>query len=131
MILLRKRKPRMPSKTPGAQPPRQGRSAMEETAQLLRQIRFSHRYGAYAEGQYVAVSVDPRWNDDETTFRAMVSCLAFGHRQVDWAHLPIIITPESGGGTSVLARLTSRGQILLPSLLPGEYRLSLRRSPMH
>jgi hypothetical protein len=119
----------MPSKNPSAQPSRQGRTAIEEAAQLLRQIQFSHLRGAYAEGQHVAVSVDPRWNADEMTFRAVISCMAFGHRQVDWAQLPVFIMPESGG-TPALARLTARGQTFLPSLVPGEYRLSLRSTPM-
>ncbi len=120
----------MPSKNPSTSPSRRGRIAIEEAAQLCQQLHFSHRYGAYAEGQHVAVSVDPRWNEDESTFRVLISCLAFGHRQVDWTQLPVSITPESGGGPSALARLSAQGQTLLPSLAPGEYRLSLRLTPL-
>jgi hypothetical protein len=110
--------------------PSGGQAAIEEAAQLLRQMRFSHRQGAYAEGRYVAISADPRWNADERTFRVQLSCLAFGHRRIDWERLPLHIAPEdSSSGVHVLTRLNPRGQALVPNLFPGEYRLTLRLRP--
>jgi hypothetical protein len=110
--------------------PLQGHAAIEEAAQLLRQMRFSHRQGAYAEGRYVAISADPRWNADMSTFRVQFSCLAFGHRHVDWNHLPLHIAPEDrNAGIHVLTHLNSRGQAFVPNLSPGEYRLTLRFRP--
>ena len=109
--------------------PSGGQAAIEEAAQLLRQMRFSHRQGAYAEGRYVAISVDPRWNADEHTFRVQFSCLAFGHRRIDWERLPIHIAPDDSSGVHVLTRLNRRGQALVPNLSPGEYRLTLRLRP--
>ena len=110
--------------------PLQGHAAIEEAAQLLRQMRFSHRQGAYAEGRYVAISADPRWSADERTFRVQLSCLAFGHRRIDWERLPLHIAPEDrSSGVHVLTRFNSRGQALVPNLSPGEYRLTLRLRP--
>jgi hypothetical protein len=108
----------------------QGHAAIEEAAHLLRQMRFSHRQGAYAEGRYVAISADPRWNADTSTFRVQFSCLAFGHRRVEWERLPLHIAPEdSHNGVHVLTHLNARGQALVPHLSPGEYRLILRLRP--
>ncbi|MGE0681923.1 MAG: hypothetical protein AB7P69_13620 [Candidatus Binatia bacterium] len=108
-----------------------GRQVLEEAAQLLRQLRFSERRGAYAEGQYVAVSADPRWNADEETIQVLVTCYPFGHRRADWAMLPIRVQSDSGtSGVHALARLDTRGQARIPRLPPGEYRLSLRLKPM-
>jgi hypothetical protein len=108
----------------------QGRQVIEEADRLLRQMRFSQNHGAYAEGQHVAVSVDPRWNEGDETFRVLISCYAFGHRRVDWAKLPVHVLPEGGGtGVHALIRLDVRGQATIPRLPPGEYRLSLRLKP--
>jgi len=119
-------------KTPEQQPgtPR-GRQVIEETSQLLRQMRFSQNQGAYAEGQHVAVSVDPRWNEDNETVRVLISCYAFGHRRVDWVRLPVHVLPEGkGAGVQAIVRLDGRGQAVIPKLPLGEYRLSLRLKPL-
>jgi hypothetical protein len=103
---------------------------IEEAAQLLRQLRFSERRGAYAEGRRVAVSVDPRWNADQETVRVLVTCYPFGYRRTDWATLPVHIQPDSAtAGVHALARLDARGQATIPRLPPGLYRLSLRLKP--
>lgn len=108
-----------------------GRRVLEEAAQLLRQLRFSERRGAYAEGRYVAVSADPRWNADEETIQVLVTCSPFGHRRMDWTALPIHVQPDRGAsGVHALARLDARGQAAIPRLPPGVYRLSLRLKPM-
>ena len=108
----------------------QNQVVIEEAARLLQTLHFSHIHGAYAEGQHVAVSVDPRWNEDEETFRTMISCITLGHRRVDWAQLPVQISPEQRGGMHALSRLDTRGQTLVPTLPPGEYRLALRLKQM-
>lgn len=102
-----------------------GREVIEEAGRLLRQMHFSANRGAYAEGQHVAVSVDPRWNDDNKTISVLITCHAFGHRQVDWAGLPVFVLPE-GGRTEVPLppRLDSRGQAVITKLPLGDYRLS-------
>jgi hypothetical protein len=108
----------------------QGQTVIAEAAQLLRQMRFSQNQGAYAEGQQVAVSVDPRWNDDNETIRVLITCYAFGHRRVDWAKLPVHVLPEGGGtGVYAIVRLDTRGQAMIPRLPPGQYRLALRVKP--
>jgi hypothetical protein len=113
---------------PGA--PR-GRRVIEEAGQLLGQLRFSDHRGAYAEGARVAVSVDPRWNTDQETFRTLITCYPFGHRWIDWATLPVHVQPEGGvSRVSAFARLNWRGQVLIPHLPAGEYRLSLRLKPV-
>jgi len=110
--------------------PPQGQAAIEEAAHLFPRMRFSHRQGAYAEGRYVAISADPRWNANERTFCVQLSCLAFGHRRIEWERLPLHIAPEdSHNGVHVLTRLNARGQALVPNLSPGEYRLTLRLRP--
>jgi len=118
-------------KAPEQQPdmPR-GQQVIEETARLLRQMRFSQSQGGHAEGQHVAVSVDPRWNEGNETIRVLISCYAFGHRRVDWARLPVHVLPAGkGAGVHAIVRLDARGQTVIPRLPPGEYRLSLRRKP--
>jgi hypothetical protein len=118
-------------KTPEQQPGMpSGQQVIEETGRLLRQMRFSQNRGVYAEGQRVAVSIDPRWNEDDETIRVLISCYAFGHRRVDWAQLPVHVLPEGrGAGVYAIVRLDVRGQAVIPRLPPGEYRLSLRRKP--
>src|SRR5919198_613578 len=107
-----------------------GRQVIEEAAQLLQQMRFSQNHGAYAEGQYVAVSVDPRWTADSIAIHVLLTCYAFRHQRVDWAKLPVHVLPEGGGaGVHAIARLNARGQVVIPRLPPGDYRLSLRVRP--
>lgn len=100
------------------------REVIEEAARLLRQMHFSANRGAYAEGQHVTVSVDPRWNDDNRDIRVLITCYAFGHRQVNWAGLPVFALPEDRGDRSWIVFLTARGQTVVPNLPPGGYRLS-------
>jgi hypothetical protein len=108
----------------------QGESVIEEAARLFRQCRFSHLHGAYAEGQHVAVSIDPHWNEADETFAALISCLPFSSRRADWDQLPIQVLPAERSGVSALVRLDTRGQGLIPYLPPGEYHLTLRVRPM-
>ena len=109
----------------------QGNVALAEAAQLLRQMRLSHDHGAYAEGQHVAISVDPRWNVDRQTLCVLITCYAFGHNRIKWSSLPVYVLPQGGkAGVRVIARLDSRGQTVIPSLPPGDYTLSLRLTPL-
>jgi len=108
----------------------QGNVALAEAAQLFRQMRFTHNHGAYAEGQHVAISIDPRWNVDRQTLCVLITCYALGHNQIKWSSLPVYVSPESGkAGVSAIARLDVRGQTVIPSLPPGDYTLSLRFTP--
>jgi hypothetical protein len=108
-----------------------GQTAIAEAAHLFPQMRLSHRQGAYAEGRYVAISADPRWNADARTFCVQLSCLAFGHQRVAWDRLPIQIASEDkSAGVHVLTRLNARGQAFVPQLSPGDYRLTLRLKPL-
>ena len=89
-----------------------GRQVIEEAAWLLRQLRFSQHHGAYAEGQQVAISIDPRWNTDNETMQVLITCYAFAHRRAEWAKLPMHILPEGGrAGVYAIARLNARGQV--------------------
>ncbi len=112
-------------------PSQKGREVIAEAAQLLQQMQFSQDYGAYIEGRYAAVSVDPRWNVDHETICVLVTCYPFGHRRTDWAALPIYVLPKSGGpGVHAITRLDARGQAFIPRLPPGDYSLSLRLRPI-
>src|SRR5215831_448093 len=124
-----KREAPMPKNSQTNDQPTRGRQVIEETAQLLRQMRFSSHQGAYAESQHVAVSVDPRWNKDDETLRVLITCYAFGHRSVDWGGLPVQVLPEEGGVYAIV-RLNGRGQAIIPRLPAGEYGLSLRTKPV-
>jgi hypothetical protein len=107
-------------------------AVVEEAARLFQHSHFSHLHGAYTEGQHVTVVVDPRWNADHESFHVLISCIASGHQRVNWARLPLRITPTPGGsGVAALVRLDDRGRALVPSLPPGEYRPSLRFKPTH
>lgn len=118
----------MTTKEHSGQP--RGRPILQEAAQLLGQLRFSERRGAYAEGRRVAVSVDPRWNADQTTLSVLITCFPLGHQHAAWAALPVHIRPDEGAdGISAVARLDARGQARIPRLPPGDYRLSLRLAP--
>jgi hypothetical protein len=108
----------------------QGSVALAEAAHLFRQMRFSYDHGAYAEGQHVAISVDPRWNVDRQTLCVLITCYAFGHNRIKWSSLPVYVLPEGGkAGVRVIARLDARGQTVIPSLPAGDYTLSLRLTP--
>src|SRR5262245_15939585 len=111
-------------------PAPQSQDDIEEAARLLRELHFSHSHGAYAEGQHVAVSIDPRCNEDEETFRTISPCIAFEHRRVEGARLPMHLSLAGCGGLHALSRLDARVQTLVPSLPPGEYRLALRLQQM-
>jgi hypothetical protein len=101
-----------------------GREVVEEAARLLRQKAVSPHRAAYLEGEHVSVLVAPYWNDDGETFRLGITCNAFGHRRVDWEGLPVFVESQSEDGVSWLCFLNTRGQAALPSLPPGDYRLS-------
>lgn len=101
----------------------QGHEILREAAQLLSQMSFWSNRGAYAEGRYVAISVDPRWDDDNETIQVALTCYAFGHRQVDWQELPVWARPVGKGSTYGIARLNARGQGSMARLQPDDYRL--------
>lgn len=98
-----------------------GQEVIEEAARLIRQMRFSANRGAYAEGKHVAVSLDPRWNDDKETISVLITCYAFGHRQVDWVGQPVFILGEK---VSAVSKFNLRGQAIQAGLPPGDYRLT-------
>ena len=101
----------------------QGHEIVREAAQLLSRMSFCSNRGAYAEGRYVAISVDPRWNDDNGTIQVALTCYAFGPGQVDWQGLPVLARPA--GNTSVygIVRLDARGQGIMTRLQPDDYHL--------
>ena len=92
-----------------------GAEVVEEAARLLA-VEISPERGAHRAGEHAAVSVDPRWNDDRTTIRLIVTCMAFGHRPARWAGLPIVVEPVEIGGTSRVAFLDARGHCVVPDL---------------
>lgn len=112
----------------GAPEVRQGHEILSEAARLLRQMSFWPNRGAYAQGRYVAISVDPRWEEDDTTIQVVLTCYAFGHPQVDWQGLPVMVRPvgqEIAGPGNVygMTRLDARGQGRMTRLQPDDYRL--------
>lgn len=103
-----------------------GRTVIEETSRLLKQIRFSANTPAYIEGAQVAICVDPRWRDDDGAIEAMVTCFALDAASVDWEGLRINIDHKDGGhGTTWLAFLNGRGQTARKLPTRGEYSISL------
>jgi hypothetical protein len=104
-----------------------GIEAINETALLLSRIRFSAGRPAYAEGKRVAVSVDPRWNEETETVRVSITCYGLTLQQVDWEGLRINIERrEADHSVTWLAFLNMRGQAVRDGLPPaGEYSLSL------
>ena len=103
---------------------RQHDDIIREATQLLRQMSFWSNRGAYAEGRYVAISVDPRWSDDRDTIQVALTCYAFG-QQVDWRKLPIIARPAGAAHPYRVAHLDARGQAMLLRLQPDDYRLDV------
>ena len=103
---------------------RQSNDIISEATQLLRGMSFWSNRGAYAEGRYVAISVDPHWSDDLDTIQVALTCYAFG-QQVDWRQLPIIARPASAAHPYGVARLNARGQAILRRLQPDDYRLDV------
>lgn len=107
---------------------RPGHEVLSEAARLLGQMSFWPNRGAYAQGRYVAISVDPRWEDDHTTLQVVLTCYAFGHPQVDWQGLPVIARPSGHGSAGPgnvygMTRLDARGQGRMTRLHPDDYRL--------
>jgi hypothetical protein len=102
---------------------RQGHNILTEATQLLSHMSFWSNRGAYAEGHYVAISVDPRWNEDQQTIQVTLTCYAFGHQQVDWQGLPIIARPAATRNPYGITHLNARGQGRMARLQPDDYRL--------
>jgi hypothetical protein len=102
----------------------QGHEILREAAQLLSRMSFWSNRGAYAEGRYVAISVDPHWNDDNGTIQVALTCYAFGHGQVDWQGLLVLARPAAGNASVYgITRLDARGQGIMTRLQPDDYRL--------
>jgi hypothetical protein len=107
---------------------RQGHEILTEAMQLLRRMSFWSNRGAYAEGRHVAISVDPRWNEDQETIQVTLTCYAFGHQQVDWQGLPIVARPAETKNPYGIAHLNARGQGMMARLQPDDYRLFVLES---
>jgi hypothetical protein len=80
------------------------------------------------QGRYVAISVDPRWEEDHATIQVVLTCHAFGHPQVDWQGLPVIARPAGQGVAGPgnvygMTWLDARGQGRMTRLQPDDYRL--------
>ncbi len=102
---------------------RQGHEVVREAAQLLSRMSFWSNRGAYAEGRYVAISVDPRWDEDNETIQVLLTCYTLGQQQVDWQALPVITRPAGQRSVYGIARLNARGQGRMTHLQPDDYRL--------
>lgn len=100
-----------------------GDEIRREATQLLSRMSFWANRGAYAEGRYIAISVDPRWDDNHETIQVALTCYAFGRAQVDWQELPVFAQLAGKRDVYGIARLDARGQGLMTRLQPGDYRL--------
>jgi hypothetical protein len=100
----------------------QGREVLQETARYLGTMRFSTTRGAFAEGKYVAILVDPRLDDDRN-LSVRITCRAFGQRAVDWNRLAVWVEDPARGILALGPAFNSRGQKHLPPLPPGSYSL--------
>jgi hypothetical protein len=101
----------------------QGHEILQETTRLLSQMSFWANRGAYAEGRGVAISVDPRWDEDHETMQVLLTCHAFGERRVDWQALPVFARSAETRQVSGMTRLDARGQGVMARLQPDDYRL--------
>ncbi len=102
-----------------------GREAIQEAAAFLSGARFSMGSGSYADGQHVSVHIDASPNDDGETMAVLVSCLAFGHRPVDWDGMPLFIFEGDRAETDPVAVpcLNRQGQTAVERLPIGRYCL--------
>lgn len=107
--------------------PDMGRTVVEKTARLLHDMRFSTSRGAFAEGQGVAVGIDPRWNDDRESISVLITCRACGHQQVNWSGLAIAVDDEvDRTRPAQICSLDAHGQTVIPRLRPGRFRVTAR-----
>lgn len=103
-----------------------GRTVIEEAARLLKEIRFSANNPAYIEGSHAAVSVDPRWRDDNSAIEAMITCFSLDAGPVDWDGLRINIDRKEGERSITwLTFLNARGQAVRRLPAQGDYSASL------
>ncbi|MBN2566334.1 MAG: hypothetical protein JXB46_11550 [Candidatus Eisenbacteria bacterium] len=101
-----------------------GAVLIKEIKQLAEGLRFSPNRGAIAEGEHVAVLVDPRWNDDGETLQVLITSHAYGHQKVDWSRLLFRAAAESEGSRlTFLQRPDDRGHALFKRLPPADYRI--------
>lgn len=103
-----------------------GRKVIEETSRLLKQIHFSANHPAYIEGDHVAVSVDPRWMENNSEIEAMITCFSLEAGPVDWEGLRINIDrKDAERSVTWLSFLNARGQAVRRLPAPGEYSVAL------
>lgn len=107
------------------QMPNRDVEVINETSRLLSLINFSADCPAYAEGSYVAISVDLHYTDHEENMKALITCLSLGSSIVEWEGLRINIDKQNDGNITWIAFLDSRGQTIRSLPVSGEYTLSL------
>lgn len=97
--------------------------ALDEALRLLRQLRFAANRSAFVKGEWVTISVDPRWSHDHTQLEVLVACHAVGRLQVDWQQLAVAAQSEDGKRSTFPRPFNAYGKAMIPSLVPGQYSL--------
>jgi hypothetical protein len=69
------------------------------------------------------VSLDPSLHDDHEHFRLQITFHAFGHRQVEWKSLPVIVRQEEMDRETWIAFVNDHGRCVFPELPVGTYTL--------
>ncbi|MBI3247850.1 MAG: hypothetical protein HYZ50_15205 [Deltaproteobacteria bacterium] len=91
------------------------RKARQEIGRLISGLSFSANRGAFVEGEWVTILVDPRWSLDAKRVDILVSCQASGHLQMDWERLAIGARSEDGSFSTLPVPLNAYGHtVLLP-----------------
>jgi WD40 repeat protein len=96
----------------------QGSEVLQEAEILLEKMRFHPGRGDFAQGQYVAILIDPQVEADQTML-VQITCWARGHQTVDWRRLVAWVRYRQEGIERFrLVSLDSRGRGYLRSLPP-------------
>ena len=98
---------------------------IEEAVRLLRCIVISTHQSETQRGEDVVLTVDPQWNEEQTSYDLLVTCFAAGNRSVQWEGMPLMAIPSDDGQACGIARLDSRGQTVFHNLPEGDYRISV------
>lgn len=101
-----------------------GGHLLEEAARLLNEMGFSASHGDYRAGDWVLVTIDPRWNSDKQVLSVAIQCSARGHQNVDWAGLPIYLCNSADGAVLTASFLNAQGRVMFDGVSPGRYTLA-------
>jgi len=99
---------------------------ISEATALLRGLCVSTSHGVTLAGDHAHILLSSSRNEDAGTYSLLLTCYPLGRQQMDWGGLPVLVAPaESGNVPAKVARISHRGQAIIPDLPEGSYRLSV------